>query len=129
MRNAVPATDLTLYPTLVEPVIPSFSSSIIVGEDLTKDYEVTEEEGYNRFKLTFDGLSDTDYKWLRDHYLAVHGGSDTFDWLNAYIPSYIKNLLGISVSDLTGRWVEDTFESTTLPHAFDVSITFELEVS
>ena len=125
----MPASDFTIIPSFVEPVLPSFSTSISVAEDLSKDYECIEEEGYNRFKFTFDGISDSEHKTIRDHFISVVGETNTFLWKNSAIPSYIKSLLGITISDLTGRWVSGSFSTKISPRSVTIEILFERDVS
>lgn len=122
------ASDFSLMPTLVIPEEPEYHNIESQADSMKKEYFNISSTPVERFKLKFDGLSDSDFKILYDHVKARYGGYGLFDWLNAYIPGYLKTLLGITSGDLSGRWVDGSFRFDVKPKHFTAEIVFERNV-
>jgi len=121
--------DFTLMPTWVDPLEPEYNTIITQTESMKKEYLNLSANATEKFKLRYEGLSDANFKTLFDHYKGEYGGYAAFAWKNAYIPSYIKTLLGITTGDLTGRWVEKSFNFSPEPHSWTAEVVFEKQVS
>lgn len=121
--------DFTLVPTWVHPEEPEFHNIETQSESMKKEYYNLSTSAVEKFRLVFEGLSDANFKTLRDHYMGRYGGFDSFLWKNSAIPEDIKTLLGLTTNDLTGRWVTGSFKHTPKPHSWEAEITFEREVS
>ena len=122
------ADDFTLLPTWVYPDVPEYHNIETQSESMKKEYYNLSSTPVERFRLKFEGMSDANFKILFDHYKGRYGGYDEFAWLNAYIPAYIKTLLGITTEDLTGRWVNGSLKFDPKPKSWDAEVVFEKEV-
>lgn len=123
------ADDFTLMPTWVDPLEPEYNNVITPTESMKKEYMNISANATEKFKLRYEGLSDANFKTLFDHYKGRYGGYDVFAWKNAAIPAYILTLLGLTTEDLTGRWVEKTFQFSPEPHSWTAEVVFEKQVS
>lgn len=120
--------NFTLTPTWVIPEEPEYHNIESQSDLMKKEYFNMSSTPTERFKLKFDGLSDADLKTLYDHYRGQYGGYGLFSWLNANIPAYLKTLLGITTSDLSGRWVDRSFKFNPRAHHWTAEIIFEKDV-
>lgn len=123
------ADDFSLMPTWVENEPPEFHNVITQTEGFKKDYQNISVNAIEKFKLIYTGLSDANAKVLRDHYNARYGGYDSFAWKNAYIPTFLKNILGLTTEDLTGRWIDGSLSLRVRSSCYDAEIVFEREVT
>lgn len=121
-------SDFTILPTWVIVEEPEYHNIESQSDSMKKEYFNLSYTPTEKFKLKFDGLSDSQFKILYDHYKERYGGYALFVWLNAYIPTYIKTLLGITTGDLSGRWVGGSFKFNPKPKYFTAEITFEKDV-
>jgi len=121
--------DFQLMPTWVDPLEPEYHNVITPTESMKKEYMNISTNATEKFKLKFEGLSDANFKILFDHYKGQYSGYAVFDWKNAYIPGYLKTLLGITSGDLTGRWVEKSFKFSPKAHSWTAEVVFEKQVS
>lgn len=120
--------DFQLLPTWVEPLEPEYNNLITPTDSMKKEYMNVSTNATEKYKLKFEGLSDANFKTLFDHYKGQYSGYASFAWKSAYIPAYLKTLLGIGASDLTGRWVEGTFKFSPDPHSWTAEVVFEKQV-
>jgi len=123
------ADDFTLMPTWVDPLEPEYNTVITPTESMKKEYMSVSANATEKFKLKFEGLSDANFKTLFDHYKGRYAGYDAFAWKNAAIPAYILTLLGLTTEDLTGRWVEKSFQFSPQAHSWTAEVIFEKQVS
>jgi len=121
--------DFSLMPTWVDPLEPEYNNVITPTESMKKEYMNISTNATEKFKLKFEGLSDANFKTLFDHYKGQYSGYASFAWKNAYIPSYILTLLGLTTEDLTGRWVGKTFKFSPQAHSWTAEVVFEKRVS
>jgi len=121
------ASDFSVMPTWVYDMEPEFNVIVSDTENLKKDRQVVSADAVYKYKLVFKGIADSAYKTIRDHFVARKGGYESFLWKNAYIPTYLKTLLGITTTDITCRWVEGTLSSTPAERSWDVDIEIEVE--
>lgn len=120
--------DFQLLPTWVHPLEPEYHNIITPVDSMKKEYMNLSATAVEKFRLVFEGMSDANFKTLRDHYKTSYGEYDNFDWKNAYIPDYILTLLGLTSEDISGRWVRGSFRSKPLANSWDADITFEKAV-
>lgn len=113
-------TDFTLIPTWVEPECPEYHNAITQTDAMKKDYLNLSTSPILRYKLRWEGMSDTDYSAFLVHYDACLGGLDSFDWTS--VPAYISG------STLTGRWVDGSLMAKPIANAWQVEIAFEVSV-
>ena len=123
------ADDFSLMPTWVYPEEPEYHNIITPSESMKKEYLNLSVTPIEKFRLVFEGLSDANFKVIRDHVKGRYGGYDSFAWLNAYIPAYVLAFLGLTTENLTGRWVDGSFKATPKANYFDVEITFEKAIT
>ena len=123
------ADDFEIMPTWVYPEEPIYPNVITESENYKKDYQNLDTTPLERFKLVFEGLTDAQAETIYEHYKGRYGGYDSFAWKNSYIPSYIIDLLDLSTSDLTGRWIEGSFNIKPRAKSYDIEIVFEKAVT
>lgn len=122
------ADDFALTPTWVYPETPKYNNVTTQSESMKKEYYNISANAVEKFRLKFEGMSDTNFKTLFDHYKGRYAGYDEFIWLNANIPSYILTLLGLTSENLTGRWVQDSFKFDPSSKGWEASVIFEKSV-
>lgn len=120
--------DFQLLPTWVHPVEPEYHNIVTPSESMKKEYMNISASAVEKFKLVFEGMSDANFKTLRDHFNTSYGEYDLFDWKNAYIPAYILTLLGLTTEDISGRWIKGSFRAKVKPNSWDAEVTFEQAV-
>lgn len=120
--------DFALTPTWVFPERPEYHNVITQSESMKKEFFNISSTPTEKFQLKFEGMSDANFKILYDHQKGQYGGYALFNWLNANIPAYIKTLLGLTTENLSGRWVDDTFNFNPKSHSFDAEIIFEKDI-
>ena len=120
--------NFTLMPTWVIPEAPKYNIIVTQTESMKKEYFQLGDTPVEAFIFKFDGLSDTNFKVLYDHYKSQSSGYALFSWINAYIPEYVKVLLGITIGDLSGRWGKDSFKFKPKPKHWTAEILFERSI-
>lgn len=117
-------TTLSLIPTLVEPMEPEFNNVITQAEG-KKQYQNLNTTPILKYKLSFIRMTDVNFWTLYNHYYSTYGGYDSFPW--ASVPSYIDTDQDGTPdgSNLTGRWVEGSFQFKPNAHSWDAEIVFE----
>jgi len=119
------ADDFTLIPTWVIPFAPEFHNIITQSESMKKNYQNLSSNPVMKFKLIFEKLGDTNFWTLHNHYYGRYGGYDSFSWQS--VPSYIDtNQDGTpDGTDMTGRWVEGSFQFQPESRSWSAEIVFE----
>lgn len=123
--------DLTsVTPTWMEPQEPEFHTIMTQSESMKKNYaNLSGSTPILKWKCKWQGLSDTSYYLLYQHFYDNKGGYDSFAF--KCVPSYIDtDEDGVpDGSAMTGRWVEGTFKTKLLPRSWDLEIVFEKAVA
>jgi len=119
------ASDFTLVPTLVVPDEPEFNNLETPSESMKKNYLNLSSTPILRYKLIFEGMSNTNFWALHKHVYDRYVGYDSFSWQS--VPAYIDTDMDGTPdgSNLTGRWVKDTFKFDPGPDSWDAEIVFE----
>jgi len=124
------AAAFTVTPTWVHPTEPEFHTITTLSENQKKNYiDLSGSTPVLKYKLLFEGLSDTDFWTLYNHYYSAKGGYDSFVWSS--VPSYIDTDQDGTPdgSNITGRWVTGSFRFKPKANSWEAEIEFEKEVA
>lgn len=116
-------------PTLVIPLEPEFYTIISQSEGMKKQYQsISGTTAVFKYRLVWKNMSNANFWTLHNHYYSCQGGYDSFVW--KCVPLYIDTDHDGTVdgSDLTGRWVENTFQFSPNAKTWDAEIVFEKSV-
>ena len=117
--------NFTLIPTWVYPEELEWNTLVTQSESMKKQYQSLSDTPGQKYRLVFTGLSDANRGVLLNHIYQCKGGFDSFSWQS--VPSYIDTDLDGTPdgSNMTGRWVEKSYDQTPRENAWDCEIIFE----
>ena len=124
-KYTMAADDFTLVPTWVMPLAPEFHNIITQSESMKKNYQNLSSDGLMKYKLVFEKLGDTNFWLLHNHYYDRLGGYDSFLWKS--VPAWIDTDQDdlVDGTDMTGRWVEGSFQFQPESRSWSAEIVFE----
>jgi hypothetical protein len=116
-------------PTWVYPMEPKFYNIITESEGMNKQYQnISGDVAILQWKLIWKGMSDTKFWALYHHFCDRKGGYAKFAWKD--VPNYIDTNMDGSPdgSDVTVRYVADTFKFTPGSHSWDGEVVVEKDI-
>ena len=117
-----------IIPTWVIPLKEEYNVNISPLREMKREYYLLSSTPVLQYALDFNGLTDSTYKSLMQHWRSVSGVFSVFLW--STVPSYIDS--GYNVDELGfpmyGRWISQP-DIVVKARSMNVSTNFEKDFS
>lgn len=105
-------------PNSVVELVPEYNNVQSQTESMKKEYFQISATAVKTYELNFNAATQAERNTILTHYNDQSGGYYPFSWQT--VPSYIG-----SGSNITGRWIEKSYNESHASNKFKISIKFE----
>lgn len=110
--------DFTVVPNTVITIEPIYNNVVTKTESQKKEYFAITSTAIEVYQLEFKAKTSTERDTILTHFKAQTGGYYPFAWTS--VPDYIG-----SGANITGRWVQGSFQMTENSNHWKITINFE----